>query len=85
MPDGYLVDSIIPTNIALPLQNLIVTASKTDATSGELSTKMLYFKQSESSSADAAMKYKWIESTNALNDFEIYPGSQPMALDINGD
>lgn len=85
MPEGYLVDGVVPTNIAMPLQNLVVTASKTDPTTNELSTKMFYFKQSESTSADTAVKYKWTETANALNDFKIYPGSQPMALDINGD
>lgn len=84
MPTGYLVDNVLPTNMPMPLQNLIITATK-KGSSGADTTKMFYFKQSETTATDPSGAYTWIETPNDLNNVALYPNSQPMALDINGD
>ena len=30
-------------------------------------------------------KYEWTETASDLNAIPLYPGSQPMTLDVNGD
>ena len=82
LPAGWFVDGVFPTNIPQALQNLIVMASRNDA-AGALESKLFYFKQSEVSGA--ASLYAWKETSSDLNNIALYPGSQPMLLDVNGD
>lgn len=44
LPAGEVVANVIPTNIPQDLQNLIIVAN---SSSGTLSSRLLYFKQSE--------------------------------------
>ena len=89
LPTGYTCDGVIPTAIPDPLQDLILLVSKTDATTGLASeTKLLYYKQADiksSATSMAKIRYSWTETASSLNALKLYPGSHPMALDVNGD
>ena len=80
---GWTVDSIIPTAIVSGLQDLIVVASK--ASSGSLQTKMVYYKQRQAGGENIISQYTWELESNELSETALYPGSQPMTLDVNGD
>jgi len=58
MPEGYLLDNIIPTNIPQGLQHLIVVASKKDTVTEIVDTQLFYYKQSEDTSADRS-NFSW--------------------------
>ena len=66
-----------------------MVGSKVDATSGDVTeTKLFYYQQSDvssTSSSTSAEKYRWDQLTNTFSDVSLYPGSQPLALDVNGD
>jgi len=86
LPSGWFTDSIIPTNSASPLQNLIVIASNGEGWGTTLETRMFYFEQSaKSSGTDLVNKYTWKQTSSDLDNIELMAGSQPMALDINSD
>ena len=88
LPTGYTCDGILPTAIPSALQDLIVVASKVDESTDTTETKLFYYTQSDMGSASAssgADRYSWTETSNTLNSLSLYPGSQPLALDINGD
>ena len=83
--DGWSIDSVIPSPTTSGLQDLICVVSKHDG--GELQTKLQYVAQRDSGgSGMAASQYTWeLDPKNDLNDLKIFPGTQPMTLDVDGD
>lgn len=82
VPSGWYVDSVIPTNAQQDLQDLILTVSKPATSStGSLETKFLYYTQT----LTTAGTYTWKSLETGLDSADMLAGSQPMALDINGD
>ena len=61
-----------------------MVASKGSST---ISTKMLYYVQKENGGSSSSSNfYTWsLDRTNQLTDVALYPNSQPMTLDVNGD
>ena len=80
LPTGCVLDQVIPTNMPTKLQNLIVMCS----TSANES-KLYYYEQKEFTSGEN-VQYSWEQKADSeLSNISLYPGSQPLALDINGD
>ena len=83
MPDGWTVDSVIPTSNPTQLQDLIIVGSK--YTQDKLQTRFFYFEQSSTSNKSGTSRFSWEQATSSLDDIKLYPGSQPMTLDVNTD
>ena len=79
LPTGCILDQVIPTNNPTKLQNLIVMCSTSDTESN-----LYYYEQTEFTSGES-VQYSWDQKSSELNSINLYPGSQPLALDINGD
>lgn len=88
LPTNYTCDGVISTAIPTELQDLIFVCSLVDGTSGDVTeTKLFYYQQSvsQTSSSSSTNKYSWAKLDSTFSDVSLYPGSHPLALDVNGD
>lgn len=84
LPSGYYADGVIPSTTTNSLQNIIVLASKS-STDASPDTSLFYFQQSENTTTTDQNKYSFAQVSSGLDSLDIYQGSQPLALDVNGD
>ena len=85
LPSGWFVDNIIPTTVPKEYQDLIIVASNVDDTTDALSTRLFYYTQQRVETTGSQSMYSWSRGRSPLDEIKLYPGTQPITLDIDGD